>query len=215
MNREKIYMIAQILSIIALIIVNLLMPDTTVEIPIGLKEITREQVVQALKSNRNYINEEKEIEEIKENSYFYQLKGTGILNENNTINYLDGFPALKLVKDSDVLSNFVKTLPTKELIDNFNQMNDKDKISSIIVIISRNEFKDEYKGHLESANAIILKDEKKTKADIEKLEKQFDKEVEKQLQIIKKIQKYILIELALIILIAISLLMIVTEHYRN
>ena len=191
------------------------MPDTTVEIPIGLKEITREQVVQALKSNRNYINEEKEIEEIKENSYFYQLKGTGILNENNTINYLDGFPALKLVKDSDVLSNFVKTLPTKELIDNFNQMNDKDKISSIIVIISRNEFKDEYKGHLESANAIILKDEKKTKADIEKLEKQFDKEVEKQLQIIKKIQKYILIELALIILIAISLLMIVTEHYRN
>lgn len=215
MNREKIYMIAQTLSIIALIIVNLLMPDTTVEIPIGLKEITREQVVQALKSNRNYINEEKEIEEIKENSYFYQLKGTGILNENNTINYLDGFPALKLVKDSDVLSNFVKTLPTKELIDNFNQMNDKDKISSIIVIISRNEFKDEYKGHLESANAIILKDEKKTKADIEKLEKQFDKEVEKQLQIIKKIQKYILIELALIILIAISLLMIVTEHYRN
>lgn len=86
-------------------------------------------------------------------------------------------------------------------------MDDKDKFSSIIVIISRNEFKDEYKAQLESANASILKEEKKTKADIEKLEDQFNEEfnksVEKQLQMLNKTKRYRLIELALVILIAI------------
>lgn len=86
-------------------------------------------------------------------------------------------------------------------------MDNKDQISSIIVIISRNEFKDEYKGQLESANTSILKEENKTKKEIEKQEKQFgeefNKELKKQVQMLKKAKTYRLIQLALIVLIAI------------
>ena len=213
MRSERIFRLLMAIAVLvyAIMFMEIHMPNTVVKRPIGLTEVTREQVVQALKNNENYINKEKErekeIEKIKEKSYFYKLKETDILNENNTINYLNKFQAYKLVKDSDVLPNFVKSLSTKELIDNFNQINDKDKISSIIVIISRNEFKDEYKAQLESANASILKEEKKTKADIEKLEDQFNEEfnksVEKQLQMLNKTKRYRLIELALVILIAI------------
>lgn len=213
MRSERVFRLLMIIGLLvyAIMFMEIDMPNTVVKTSIGLKEVTREQVVQALKNKEDYINKgkekEKEIEKIKERSYFYNLKETGILNENNTINYLNKFQAYKLVKDSAILSNFAKSLPSKELIDNFDQMNDKDKISSIIVIISRNEFKDEYKTQLESANASIFKEEKKTKADIEKLEKQFDEEfnksVEKQLQMLNKTKRYRLVELALIILIAI------------
>lgn len=86
-------------------------------------------------------------------------------------------------------------------------MDNKDQISSTIVIISRNEFKDEYKGQLESANTSILKEENKTKKEIEKQEKQFgeefNKELKKQVQMLKKAKTYRLIQLALIVLITI------------
>lgn len=213
MRSERVFILLMIIALLvyAIMFMEIDMPNTVVKTSIGLKEVTREQVVQALRNKENHIDKEKDkeekIKEIKEKSYFYQLKKTGILNENNTIKHLNKFQAYKLVKDSAILPNFAKSLPTKELIDNFDQMDDKDKISSIIVIISRNEFKDEYKAQLESANASILKEEKKTKADIEKLEDQFNEEfnksVEKQLQMLNKTKRYRLIELALVILIAI------------
>lgn len=210
-----------VILLFVMIMLSSLIPNSGLDIDTNLREnVPREEIIQALKKDKEYINKEKEkqkkIEKIKENSYFYKLKETGILNENNTINYLNKFQAGKLVKESNTISTFVTTLSTKELIDSFNQMNDKDKISSIIVIVSRNEFKDEYKAQLELANASVLKEEQKTKKEIEEIEKVFNnelnKKVEEKSQIINEQIKYNLIIItlgAIITIIAIIMLIII------
>ena len=93
-------------------------------------------------------------------------------------------------------------------------MSNEDKISSIIVIIGRNEFKNEYMGQLESANASILKEEKKIKKDIEEAEKPFNDEfnqtVKEKSQIVNKQFKYcFVLEVLLIMLLIIVTAMLV------
>lgn len=221
---NKLVRIALLLALMTLF-TAIAMPTSDLDIDVSFrKNIPREEIVQAIKKDKEYISKEKEkqkqIEEIKEKSYFYKLKETGILNENNTINYLNTFQASKLIKDGDMLSNFVKDLSTKDLINNFNQMSNEDKISSIIVIIGRNEFKSEYMGQLESANASILKEEKKIKKDIEEAEKPFNDEfnqtVKEKSQIVNKQFKYcfaleVLLIMLLIIVTAMLVIMLFDE----
>lgn len=82
------------------------------------------------------------------------MKKSNILRENNTIDTSKQFDAIKFVEDSNVVSNTIKDMSTKELIDNFSQMNSQDRISAVITIISRNEFKNEYANQLELANVM-------------------------------------------------------------
>lgn len=177
-------------------------PNTDLDIKISLfKSVSREQVVQAIKQDKEYISQEKEKEEqinkIKENSYFEKLKNSNILRENNTIDPSKQFNIIKFVNDENTISHTIKSMPTKQLIDRFNQMNDEDRISAILTIISRNEFKGEYIAQLESANTSILKEENKTKVEIEKIEKpfneKFDQTVEKELQTLEQIRKYAIV----------------------
>lgn len=143
-----------------------------------LKGILQEKVIELIKNDKEYINKEndknKKINEIKENSYYAKLKKSNILRENNTINPSKHFDAIKFVKDSNVVSNTIKNMTTKELIDNFSQMNNQDKISAVIIILSRNEFKNEYANQLELANASVLKEENNNTKEIEEIEKSFN-----------------------------------------
>lgn len=174
-------------------------PNTDLDTKIDLfKSVSREQVVQAIKKDKEYISQEKEKEEqinkIKEISYFEKLKNSNILRENNTIDPSRRFDIIKFVNDGNAVSETVKGLPTKDLISNFSIMNDEDKISTILTIISRNEFKKEYIDQLESANTSILKEENKTKEEIEKIEKpfneKFDQTVEEELQTLEEKRRY-------------------------
>lgn len=144
-----------------------------------LKGISQEKVIELIKNDKEYINKEndknKKINEIKENSYYAKLKKSNILRENNTISPSKHFDAIKFVKDSNVVSNTIKNMTTKELIDNFSQMNNQDQISTIITIISKNEFKNEYANQLELANTNVLKEENKNTKKIEEIEKSFNK----------------------------------------
>lgn len=144
-----------------------------------LKGISREKIIELIKNDKEYINKEndknKKINEIKENSYYAKLKKSNILRENNTINPSKYFDAIKFVKDSNVVSNTIKNMTTKELIDNFSQMNNQDQISTIITIISKNEFKNEYANQLELTNTNVLKEENKNTKKIEEIEKSFNK----------------------------------------
>lgn len=101
-----------------------------------LKGISQEKVIELIKNDKEYINKEndknKKINEIKENSYYAKLKKSNILRENNTINPSKHFDAIKFVKDSNVVSNMIKDMSTKELIDNFSQMNDQDRVSATL-----------------------------------------------------------------------------------
>lgn len=163
-----------------------------------LKGISQEKVIELIKTDEEYISKENDknekINDIKENSYFAKLKKSNILRENNTIDTSKQFNIIKFVNDENTISHTIKSMPTKQLIDRFNQMNDLDRISTILTIMSRNEFKGEYIAQLESANTSILKEENKTKVEIEKIEKpfneKFDQTVEKELQTLEKIRKY-------------------------
>lgn len=213
-----------VILLFVMIMLSNLIPNSGLDIDTNLREnVPREEIIQAIKKDKEYINKEKEkekeIEKIKENSYFYKLKETGILNENNTINYLNKFQAAKLVKESDIISNFVKTLSTKELINSFNQMDNKDKISAILTIISRNEFKNEYMDQLELANTSVLKEENETKKEIEEIKKafndEFNKIVEEKSQIINEQIKYnSTIMILWIIIASISIIMLIIIRFN-
>lgn len=172
-----------------------------------IKGISQEKVIKLIKNDEEYINKEndknKKINEIKENSYYAKLKKSNILRENNTIDQSKHFDAIKFVKDSNVVSNMVKDMPTKELIDNFNQMNDQDRISAVITIISRNEFKNEYTNQLELANVTIQKEESKNTKEIEELEKSFNEwfntKIKQEIIVAKQIRKHVLILIAMIL----------------
>lgn len=176
-----------------------------------LKGILQEKVIELIKNDKEYINKEndknKKINEIKENSYYAKLKKSNILRENNTINPSKHFDAIKFVKDSNVVSNTIKNMTTKELIDNFSQMNNQDQILTIITIISKNEFKNEYTNQLELANTNVLKEESKNKKEIEEIEKSFNEWFETKLKYemnaAKQIRKNNLIFITMIIAIAI------------
>lgn len=176
-----------------------------------LKGISQEKVIELIKNDKEYISKKddknKKINEIKENSYYAKLKKSNILRENNTIDSSRHFYAIKFVKDSNVVSNIIKDMPTKELINNFNQMSNQDRILAIITIISRNEFKNEYANQLELANVSMLKEESKNKKEIEEIEKSFNEWFETKLKYemnaAKQIRKNNLIFIAMIIAIAI------------
>lgn len=176
-----------------------------------LKGILQEKVIELIKNDKEYINKEndknKKINEIKENSYYAKLKKSNILRENNTINPSKHFDAIKFVKDSNVVSNTIKNMTTKELIDNFNQMNNQDKISAVIIIISRSEFKNEYANQLELANASVLKEENKNTKEIEEIEKSFNEwfntKLKYEMNAAKQMRKNNLIFIAMIIAMAI------------
>lgn len=173
--------------------------------------ISKEKVIKLIKSSEEYVNKEtiknEKINRIKGNLYFEKLKKSNILRENNTIDTSKQFYANKFVKDSDVVSNMVKDMSTKELIDNFSQMNDQDRISAVITIISRNEFKNEYANQLELANVSVLKEESKNKKEIEEVEKSFNEWFETKLRYemnaAKQLRKNDLIFIAMIVTVAI------------
>ncbi len=173
--------------------------------------ISKEKVIKLIKSSEEYVNKEtiknEKINRIKGNLYFEKLKKSNILREDNTIDISKQFYANKFVKDSDVVSNMVKDMSTKELIDNFNQMNDQDRISAVITIISRNEFKNEYANQLELANVSVLKEESKNKKEIEEVEKSFNEWFETKLKYemnaAKRLRKNDLIFIAMIVAVAI------------
>lgn len=176
-----------------------------------LKGILQEKVIELIKNDKEYINKEndknKKINEIKENSYYAKLKKSNILRENNTINPSKHFDAIKFVKDSNVVSNMIKDMSTKELIDNFSQMNDQDRVSAIVTIISRNEFKNEYANQLELANVSVLKEKSKNKKEIEEIEKSFNEwfntKLKYEMNAAKPMRKNNLIFIAMIVAIAI------------
>lgn len=183
-------------------------PKTDLKVDAGLFEnVSREQIVKAIKKNQEYIDQEKEkddkINQIIKNSYFEKLKKSNILRENKTIDPLKRFDIIKFVKDGNVVSSTVKSMSTKDLISNFSIMNDEDKISTILTIISRNEFKDDYVNQLEAANTSISKEATKTKEEIEKIEKPFNEKfnqtVEKELQVAKQIRRSNVIVVALLL----------------
>lgn len=173
--------------------------------------ISKEKVIKLIKSSEEYVNKEtiknEKINRIKGNLYFEKLKKSNILREDNTIDTSKQFYANKFVKDSDVVSNMVKDMSTKELIDNFSQMNDQDRISAVITIISRNEFKNEYANQLELANVSVLKEESKNKKEIEEVEKSFNEWFETKLKYemnaAKQLRKNDLIFIAMIVAVAI------------
>lgn len=176
-----------------------------------LKGISQEKVIELIKNDKEYINKEndknKKINEIKKNSYYAKLKKSNILRENDTIDTSKQFDAIKFIKDSNVVSNMVKDMSTKELIDNFSQMSDQDRVSAIVTIISRNEFKNEYTNQLELANTNVLKEENKNTKKIEEIEKSFNKWFEtkskQEIDAAKQMRKNNLIFIAMIIAIAI------------
>lgn len=98
-------------------------------------------------------------------------------------------------------------MTTKELIDNFSQMNNQDQISTIITIISKNEFKNEYANQLELANTNVLKEENKNTKKIEEIEKSFNEwfktKLKYEMNVAKQMRKNNLIFIAMIIAIAI------------
>lgn len=197
-----IFLVAVIVTVVNMI------PKTDLKVDVGLFEsISKEQIVKAIKKNQEYIDQEKEkddkINRIIKNSYFEKLKKSNILRENKTIDPLKRFDIIKFVKDGNAVSETVKGMSTKELISNFNIMNDEDKISTMLTIISRNEFKDDYINQLEAANTSISKEENKTKEAIEKIEKPFNEKfnqtVEKQSQIAKQIRRSNVIVVALLL----------------
>ncbi len=211
-SRESfIHTIIIIVLAIVIYIATIITPNTDLDIKISLfRAVSREQVVQAIKKDKEYISQEKEKEEqinkIITNSYFEKLKKSNILRENKTIDPSKRFYIIKFVKDGNVVSNTIKNMSTKDLISNFSIMNDEDRISTILTIISRNEFKEEYIDQLESANTSILKEENKTKEEIEKIEKPFNEKfnqtVEKEIQTLEKIRKCtIVINISLILII--------------
>lgn len=173
--------------------------------------VSQEKVIKLIKASEEYINKEniknEKINRIKGNLYFEKLKKSNILRENDTIDTSKQFDAIKFVKDSNVVSNMVKDMSTKELIDNFSQMNDQDRVSAIVTIISRNEFKNEYANQLELANVSVLKEESKNKKEIEEIEKSFNEWFETKLKYemnaAKQMRKNNLIFIAMIIAIAI------------
>lgn len=207
--RESIVRSLIMMFLVAIIVAVVDMtPKTDLKVDVGLFEsISREQIVKAIKKNQEYIDQEKEkddkINQIIKNSYFEKLKKSNILRENKTIDPLKRFDIIKFVKDGNTVSETVKGMSTKELISNFSVMNDEDKISTILTIISRNEFKDDYINQLEAANTSISKEENKTKEAIEKIEKPFNEKfnqtVEKQLQIAKQIRRSNVIVVALLL----------------
>lgn len=191
-------LIMMFLAIVGISVI-IVAPNNDLGIEISLfKSVSREHVVQAIKKDQKYIDQSKEkddkINQIIENSYFEKLKKSNILRENKTIDPLKRFDIIKFVKDGNAISETVKGMSTKDLISNFSIMNDEDKISTILTIISRNEFKEDYINQLESANTSISKEEIKTKEKIEKIEKpfneKFDQTVEKELQTLEQIRKY-------------------------
>lgn len=149
----------------------------------------------------------KKINRIKGNLYFEKLKKSNILRENDTIDTSKQFDAIKFIKDSNVVSNMIKDMSTKELIDNFSQMNDQDRVSAIVTIISRNEFKNEYANQLELANVSVLKEKSKNTKEIEEIEKSFNEwfntKLKYELNVAKQMRKNNLIFIAMIIAIAI------------
>lgn len=173
--------------------------------------VSQEKVIKLIKSSEEYVNKETikngKIDRIKGNLYFEKLKKSNILRENNTIDTSKQFDAIKFIKDSNVVSNMVKDMSTKELIDNFSQMNDQDRVSAIVTIISRNEFKNEYANQLELANVSVLKEESKNKKEIEEIEKSFNEwfntKLKYEMNAAKQMRKNNLIFIAMIIAIAI------------
>lgn len=209
-----IHSLILIVLVIVLYIAIDMTPNNDLGIEISLfRAVSREQVVQTIKKDKEYISQEKEkdnkINKIRENSYFEKLKKSNILRENKTIDPSKRFDIIKFVKDGNVISNTIKSMSTKDLISNFSIMNDEDRISTILTIISRNEFKKEYIDQLESANTSILKEENKTKEEIEKIEKpfneKFNQKVEKELQTLKKIRKCTIVVTISVILIIVYL----------
>lgn len=140
------------------------------------------------------------------------MKKSNILRENNTIDPSKHFDAIKFVKDSNVVSNTVKDMSTKELIDNFSQMNDQDRISAVITIISRNEFKNEYANQLELANVSVLKEESKNTKEIEEIEKSFNEwfntKLKYEMNAAKRIRKNGQIFIAMILAIVIWVIIV-------
>lgn len=173
--------------------------------------VSQEKVIKLIKASEEYINKEniknEKINRIKGNLYFEKLKKSNILRENDTIDTSKQFDAIKFVKDSNVVSNMIKDMSTKELIDNFSQMNDQDRVSAIVTIISRNEFKNEYANQLELANVSVLKEESKNKKEIEEVEKSFNEWFETKLKYemnaAKRLRKNDLIFIAMILAVAI------------
>lgn len=86
-------------------------------------------------------------------------------------------------------------------------MNDQDRISAVITIISRNEFKNEYANQLELANVSVLKEESKNKKEIEEVEKSFNEWFETKLKYemnaAKQLRKNDIIFIAMIVAVAI------------
>lgn len=173
--------------------------------------VSQEKVIKLIKSSEEYVNKEtiknEKIDRIKGNLYFEKLKKSNILRENNTIDTSKQFDAIKFIKDSNVVSNMIKDMSTKELIDNFSQMNDQDRVSAIVTIISRNEFKNEYANQLELANVSVLKEESKNKKEIEEIEKSFNEwfntKLKYEMNAAKQMRKNNLIFIAMIVAIAI------------
>lgn len=173
--------------------------------------VSQEKVIKLIKSSEEYINKEniknEKIDRIKGNLYFEKLKKSNILRENDTIDTSKQFDAIKFIKDSNVVSNMIKDMSTKELIDNFSQMNDQDRVSAIVTIISRNEFKNEYANQLELANVSVLKEKSKNTKEIEEIEKSFNEwfntKLKYEMNAAKRIRKNNLIFIAMIVAIAI------------
>ena len=173
--------------------------------------VSQEKVIKLIKASEEYINKEniknEKINRIKGNLYFEKLKKSNILRENDTIDTSKQFDAIKFVKDSNVVSNMIKDMSTKELIDNFSQMNDQDRVSAIVTIISRNEFKNEYTNQLELANVSVLKEKSKNTKEIEEIEKSFNEwfntKLKYEMNAAKQMRKNNLIFIAMIIAIAI------------
>lgn len=173
--------------------------------------VSQEKVIKLIKASEEYINKEniknEKINRIKGNLYFEKLKKSNILRENDTIDTSKQFDAIKFVKDSNVVSNMIKDMSTKELIDNFSQMNDQDRVSAIMTIISRNEFKNEYANQLELANVSVLKEKSKNTKEIEEIEKSFNEwfntKLKYEMNAAKQMRKNNLIFIAMIIAIVI------------
>lgn len=190
--------------------------DNYKKISTPIDGVSQEKIIKLIKTSEEYINKEnsknEKINRIKGNLYFEKLKKSNILRENNTIDPSKQFYAIKFVKDSDVVSNMIKNMKTKELIDNFSQMNDQDRISTIITIISRNEFKNEYANQLELANVSVIKEESKNTKEIEEIEKSFnewfDTKLKYEINAAKQIRKNNLILIEMIVAIVIWVIIV-------
>lgn len=190
--------------------------DNYKKISTPIDGVSQEKVIKLIKTSEEYVNKEnsknEKINRIKGNLYFEKLKKSNILRENNTIDPSKHFDAIKFVKDSNVVSNTVKDMSTKELIDNFSQMNDQDRISAVITIISRNQFKNEYANQLELANVSVLKEESKNTKEIEEIEKSFNEwfntKLKYEMNAAKRIRKNGQIFIAMILAIVIWVIIV-------